>query len=328
VVAFGGRLMEGEGPKYLNSADTPVFHKGGLLYGLKAARPAIRDAGRAILVEGYMDWIALHSHGIENVVAGLGTAFGAEQARLLARMTGDVVVLYDGDEAGRKAMFRAGEHLLAQELNVQAVALPDGEDPDSFVRSRGSDSLAAVLSEAPTLIDFFFSEALRAFDTATPPGKIKAAEFLAPLIRAIPKPEHREAWTGDLRVRLGIHQTDLFTRSLRQGRGWETRGEPNGGASPKRPPASDPPAERAIIGEALRGEERLELRFLNRLVRHIEHWEFFEGAEAEFFSRPDLAGLFHKICGCARDIREGAPRPTTGSSSATPKARFACLRMS
>lgn len=314
VVAFGGRLVDGEGPKYLNSADTPLFHKGSLLYGLKAARPAIRDTGRAILVEGYMDWIALHSNGIENVVAGLGTAFGPEQARLLSRMTSEVVVLYDGDEAGQKAMFRAGEHLLGQGLSAFAIGMPADDDPDTFIRAHGAEAMAQKITEAPPVIEYFLERALERLPSGSAQGKIQAVEFLAPLLRAIPKPEHREAFASELRVRLGIHQAEVFTRSIQRGQGW---GEP-AAARKNRPAAAgtragEPSAEAApglnLAAEGLRGEDRLQLRYLNRLVRAVEHWEHFEATDEELFTRREFASVFQRIYGMARDVREGAAPP-------------------
>jgi len=315
VVAFGGRLVDGEGPKYLNSADTPLFHKGQLLYGLKAARPAIRDTGRAVLVEGYMDWIALHSNGIENVVAGLGTAFGPEQARLLSRMTSEVIVLYDGDEAGQKAMFRAGEHLLGQGLSAFGAGLPADDDPDTFIRAHGAEAMQQKIADAPPVIEFFLERALERFPSGTAQDKIQAVEFLAPLLRAIPKPEHREAFASELRVRLGIHQAEVFTQGVQRGRGWGSEEAPR----PGRPPsaAGARPAESAPGGapgpnlapEGLRAEDRLQLRYLNRLVSYVEHWEYFEDADAELFTHREYVAVFTRIHATARDVREGAPPP-------------------
>lgn len=314
VVAFGGRLVDGEGPKYLNSADTPLFHKGSLLYGLKVARPAIRDTGRAVLVEGYMDWIALHSNGVENVVAGLGTAFGADQARLLSRMTSEVVVLYDGDEAGQKAMFRAGEHLLGQGLSAFAVGLPAEDDPDTFIREHGAEAMQRKITDAPPIIEFFLERALERFPAGSAQGKIQAVEFLAPLLRAIPKPEHREAFGSEVRVRLGIHQAEVFTQGVQRGAGWG-----GGTESPNRRPqaAGARPAEPGpqdsslpdLTAEGLRAEDRLQLRFLNRLVRCVEHWEYFEDAHPDLFLRQEFASVFSRIHETARDVREGAAPP-------------------
>ena len=134
---FGGRLIGPGEPKYLNSADSPTFTKGQLLYGLNWARHAIRRDERLLLVEGYFDVVRLVLAGIESVVAPLGTALTEEQASMIARQTKNVFLLYDSDTAGQKATFRAGDLLLAQGVSVRVVTLPDGEDPDTFVDTHG-----------------------------------------------------------------------------------------------------------------------------------------------------------------------------------------------
>src|SRR5207247_9762342 len=134
VVGFGGRILgEGE-PKYLNSPDTPIFHKGQLLYNLHVAKHAMRKAERAILVEGYFDVLRLSLAGIEEVVAPLGTGLTPDQAQLVKRHAPQVILLYDSDEAGLRATFRAGDELLRQALGVIGVTLPAVEEPDPLCR--------------------------------------------------------------------------------------------------------------------------------------------------------------------------------------------------
>ncbi len=136
VVGFGGRILgEGE-PKYLNSPDTPIFHKGKLLYNLHAAKHAMRKAERAVLVEGYFDVLRLTLAGCEEVVAPLGTGLTGDQAELLQRHAPQVILLYDSDDAGLRATFRAGDELLRHKLRVSVATLPEGEDPDTFSRMR------------------------------------------------------------------------------------------------------------------------------------------------------------------------------------------------
>jgi DNA primase len=152
VVGFGGRLIAPGEPKYLNSADSPAFAKGKLLYGLNWARHSIRRADRVLLVEGYFDLVRLVSAGIEEVVAPLGTALTPDQAELIVRHSKQVFLLYDGDRAGLKATFRAGDELLRVGASVRVVTLPDGDDPDSFVRRHGKDAMERQLGQA---IDVF-----------------------------------------------------------------------------------------------------------------------------------------------------------------------------
>jgi DNA primase len=178
------------------------------------------------------------------------------------------------------------------------------------------------IADAPTVIDFFLERALERFPSSSAQGKIQAVEFLAPLLRAIPKPEHREAYASDLRVRLGIHQAEVFTHSIQRGRGWGDDAPPGNRAASRSAsgPASGPVSGRLgqtpepvgapnLTAEGLRGEDRLQLRYLNRLIRHVEHWEYFEDADPELFSRREFASVFSRIHATARDVREGAAPP-------------------
>src|SRR5436190_2015867 len=153
VVAFGGRILgEGE-PKYLNSSDTPIFHKGKLLYNLHVAKHAIRKAERAILVEGYFDVLRLSLAGIEEVVAPLGTGLTPEQAQLVKRHASHVMLLYDSDEPGLRATFRAGDELLREGLHVSVATLPGGEDPDTLVQKQGAGGLEGILKDAVDVLE-------------------------------------------------------------------------------------------------------------------------------------------------------------------------------
>lgn len=152
LAGFGGRLIAPGEPKYLNSAESSIYSKGRLLYNLHHARNAIRRADRVIVVEGYFDVVRLVAAGIETVVAPLGTALTADQAQLLVRYSRNVYLLYDSDQAGLKATFRAGDELLAEGATVRVVTLPDGDDPDTFVQQRGGEALERELRDG---IDVF-----------------------------------------------------------------------------------------------------------------------------------------------------------------------------
>ena len=153
AVGFGGRLMGPGEPKYLNSSDSPVFSKGQLLYGMHWAKNAVRKEEQALVVEGYMDVIRCHLAGATHTVAGLGTALTEGQAALLTRYTTNVFLLYDSDEAGQKATFRAGMELLRQKAAVRVVTLPDGDDPDTFVKQHGRTGLDRALHAATDLFE-------------------------------------------------------------------------------------------------------------------------------------------------------------------------------
>src|SRR6185312_9625537 len=157
VVAFGGRVLDQALPKYLNSSETPLFHKGSTLYGLHQAKDGIRKADRVVVVEGYLDVIALAQHELSYAVATLGTALTADHVRVLSRYTKNIIALFDGDDAGRKAASRSFEIFIEAGLLGRAAFLPKGEDPDSFVRSHGKAALEAVLDQAVPLADYYFS---------------------------------------------------------------------------------------------------------------------------------------------------------------------------
>lgn len=155
VIAFGGRIIGPGEPKYLNSPETPVYSKGRNLYGLKMAKESIRKNGYAILVEGYFDLIALWNAGITNVLATLGTALTREQVEIMRRYTEHVVVLFDPDEAGRKALERSLQMFLAGGIQAKTVVLPEGYDPDDYVRKFGRERLEEIIAGAPSLVDYY-----------------------------------------------------------------------------------------------------------------------------------------------------------------------------
>ena len=155
VQAFGGRIFgEAEGAKYMNSPETPIYHKGRTLYGLDLTRDQIRESREAIVVEGYMDLIRLHQEGFQNVVAGTGTAFTPEQAAMVKRFADRVFICYDGDEAGKKAAQRAGLVLLDKGLDVAIISLPDGLDPDSFFDGHEAKDFQRLKQEALDFMTF------------------------------------------------------------------------------------------------------------------------------------------------------------------------------
>jgi len=186
ILGFTGRVIADEAqPKYLNSPDSLIYHKGETFLGLQVARQAIRDTDQAILVEGNFDLIRLHQEGIKNVVAPLGTALTDRQARVLKRLTENFVVIFDGDEAGRRAAERALELLLPLGVLPRVVLLPSGEDPDSFVKSKGPEALQNLISSSPSLLDVSIEHILRS-EGKDAQGKGKALRKIAGLIAKIP----------------------------------------------------------------------------------------------------------------------------------------------
>jgi len=188
VIGFGGRVLgEGE-PKYLNSPETPVFEKGRELYGLYQARRAIRDAGRAVVVEGYMDVVALAQAGVEYAVATLGTATTPLHVQKLLRQTDEIVFCFDGDKAGRGAAWRALENSLAHLQDgkqLKFLFLPEGEDPDTYVRKYGKDAFEKALGGAVPLSRFLLDEVSARVDLATAEGRAKCLHEAKPLLKQI-----------------------------------------------------------------------------------------------------------------------------------------------
>jgi DNA primase len=242
VVGFGGRVLDQSEPKYLNSPETPVFEKGRELYGLFHARQAIRDAGRIVVVEGYMDVVALAQYGIGYTVATLGTATTAWHLQKLLRQTDEVVFCFDGDAAGRRAAWRALENSLPQLQDgkqVKFLLLPERDDPDSFVRREGKESFERMLAEAAIpLSAFALKELTERADMGSAEGRAKFLQEARPLVKQVSAPilglmlRKRVAELG------GISQTELEDR-------FEFRTARREAVAPRRSPrrASDPYAK-------------------------------------------------------------------------------------
>lgn len=190
VIAFGGRVLGDDKPKYLNSPETPVFHKGQELYGLYEARKNNRDLDEIMVVEGYMDVIALAQQGLRNAVATLGTATSEEHLKRLFRLVPSVLFCFDGDAAGRKAAWRALEATLPNLQDgrrARFLFLPEGEDPDTLVRSEGTDAFRARINQhAQPLADYFFQQLSEEADPRSLEGKAHLVTLAAPLIDKIP----------------------------------------------------------------------------------------------------------------------------------------------
>jgi DNA primase len=185
-IAFGGRTLDPEGePKYLNSPETAAYTKGKHLFGLNLTRDEIRRQGFAILVEGYLDLIVPYQHGVKNMVASLGTALTPEQVKLIARFARKVLVNYDGDRAGVQAAKRAIETLLAEDIEVKVLVLPDNADPDDFIRKYGVTEYQQRRSKAQPQIQFVIDQALRDRNLHNPADKAAAVEETLPFVRAV-----------------------------------------------------------------------------------------------------------------------------------------------
>jgi DNA primase len=207
IIGFGGRIIGDGEPKYLNSPETPVFHKGTELYGLYEARRAVRHPERLLVVEGYMDVASLAAHGIYNAVATLGTATTAEHLKRLFSVVPEVIFCFDGDRAGREAAWRALQvslPALRDGRQVKFLLLPDGEDPDSLVRQRGATAFGELMANSLTLSNFMLETLARDADLGTADGKARFAALARPLLAQIPDGVYREILTAAVAGRIGL----------------------------------------------------------------------------------------------------------------------------
>ncbi len=212
TIGFGGRVLDQGEPKYLNSPETELFHKGRELYGLFEARQATRSLQRLLVVEGYMDVVSLHQAGVTYAVATLGTSTTPEHLQRIFRLVGEVVFCFDGDRAGRAAAWRALENAVAevkQGRQVRFLFLPDGHDPDSLVREEGQAGFERRLAEAIPLSEYLIRELSSRVETGSVDGRAKLVELARPLVRRIPSDVYRELLVNQLAGVVGMSAARL-----------------------------------------------------------------------------------------------------------------------
>jgi DNA primase len=208
-VGFGGRVLDDTLPKYINSPESPIYHKSDILFGVDLAKQAMREQGAAIIVEGYFDHLALYQAGVRHAVATCGTALTSGHLKLLQRYAGKVYTLFDSDSAGKKATFRAMEFFLEGGLPASVVELPVGEDPDSFLRKEGHAAFAARVAKARPIFDCFIRDLVGSHDTGSVEGKVKVVEVLAPYLKKIGNPVERDLYLREIARLLGINERTL-----------------------------------------------------------------------------------------------------------------------
>lgn len=280
-VAFGGRVLDDDaGPKYINSADTPVYTKGRQLYGLYEGRTELRARGQAVIVEGYMDVVGLHQAGAAVAVAPLGTALTADQARLLRRYVQEAVLLFDPDPAGQNASWRSAGVFLKEDLFVRVAQVPDGKDPDEFVLAQGIEALDRLLAGAHDVVDYWL-------DTLAPSmggfsdlhGRLRRAEELIRFIGAVPNELLREEWVRRAAGRLSLDSDALRREMARQGGSAADRAAPA--------PAPEPPAR---AGARVRTAEE---EVLQILAVGAAPWETVDSYDRLFSDTRCLAVFRH-----------------------------------
>ncbi|MBU2839330.1 DNA primase [Acidithiobacillus thiooxidans] len=207
LVGLGGRSLDGREPKYLNSPEGPLYHKGQVLYGLHQARDGLRRMNRAVLVEGYLDVITLHQAGLDYAVAASGTALGESQLQMLFRAAAEILLCFDGDAAGRKAAWRAVQmapELLREGRLLRVLFLPDGQDPDSLVREQGAAALEALFPTARPAIDFFLDELQRRHNIAAEDEKAQFLREAREFLQRIKDATLREVYLHKLQELCGL----------------------------------------------------------------------------------------------------------------------------
>ena len=269
IIGFGGRVLDDSKPKYMNSPETAVFSKGRELYGLFEARQAIREKGFALVVEGYMDVVALAQNGFGNAVATLGTACTAEHVQKLFRFTDTVVFSFDGDAAGRRAAGRALEASLPHATDLRTVRflfLPPEHDPDSFVRSEGRDAFEAAVAAAVPLSRQLIEHAADGADTRTPEGRARMLAQARPLWQQLPDGAYKRQLLGELAREAELGADELATT-------WRA-GQPGG---PVRREGQRPPKVAAVR----RAPSALADLAVRLLMRHGAWWDDLDGDDRQ-----------------------------------------------
>ncbi|HAM55523.1 MAG TPA: DNA primase [Candidatus Rokubacteria bacterium] len=281
VVAFGGRALGPEEPKYLNSPETPLYVKGQILYALDLAKGAMRERNRAIVVEGYLDCLMAHQHGFTETVAALGTAFTQAQLALLQRSADEIVAVFDADAAGQKAaaridelmsgpadlrslgwsMARTGGFERAGHFPVKVAVLPPGHDPDSLLRSQGADAFRSRVDEARSILSFVMAQALAEENLASPRGRATAHARVALVLSKVPNAEEATALAQQAARELGVDPTQLWIEAQQLQRARFSQGRGGGASARATLPSTGagwpPPnlAERDLLSLLLQVEE-------------------------------------------------------------------------
>ena len=295
-IAFGGRALaessESQGPKYLNSPETPIFHKSRTLYGFHLAKHAIRQQERAIIVEGYTDVLACHRQGITGVVGTLGTALTEHHVTLLKGCARAVVLVFDGDSAGGAASERSIGLFLEAGLRVRIVELPAGEDPDSFLRQHTGEEFLQCVESARTFLDYLLARSKQRVDLSTPDGKADCVKWILPLVRKVDNEVERrgylESLAKNIAVPLEALARQMSSRSTPQ-HGPSRQSSPITVATPHSPPPS--PAEEYVL---------IRLLYHDRtLLKKVQHQ-----VRQEHFQSPDLGALYTLLLGVPAEEEE------------------------
>lgn len=286
TLGFTARTLEQEEPKYLNSPDSLVFSKGKLLYGLNLAKDAIREKDYLVLVEGSMDVISLHQRGIMNCSAPLGTGFTPEHAKLIKRFTSNVMLVFDNDEAGRQATFRAIEILVASALQVKVASIKEAQDPDELARKNPA-LLKDILRNAQPYLEYLFSEGRRQFNLSSERGKQRLAQFVLPVVDVVQDAIVREAHVKRIAEELQVSERSVW-EELEKIRSVEVE---------------EKEKSELITFPRKSRQERVEERFLSLILNAIPSWlslprvkKVLRSIRKDYFVNEQLAEIWQVLC--------------------------------
>ncbi|MGI9246942.1 MAG: DNA primase [Steroidobacteraceae bacterium] len=314
TIGFGGRVLDQGEPKYLNSPETELFHKGRELYGLYEARQATRSLQRLLVVEGYMDVVSLHQAGVTYAVATLGTATTPEHLQRIFRLVGEVVFCFDGDRAGRAAAWRALENAVGevkQGRQVRFLFLPDGHDPDTLVREEGREAFEARLADAEPLSQYLIRELSARVETGSVDGRAKLVELARPLVRRIPSDVYRELLIGQLAEVVGMSANrlgELLGGGDGGGDAAAGRGGSQGGAD-SRSVERRPPAQRTSAPSAAAGRGNLVRQAVTLLVHFPAAARVVSGQQSDSIAEIDRPGI-PLLAELLTQLREDPPAST------------------
>lgn len=280
IIGFGGRVLDGNQPKYLNSPETPLFTKGRHLYGLNLARGQIRSKDQAIIMEGYMDVITAQQYGVVNAVGALGTALTPEQARLLMRFTYNTALCFDADEAGQEAALRGMDVLRQLGCQVKVVTIPAGKDPDEYLKKEGKPGFIELVRQAPSLLEYKLEKLLEKYPADTMQGRVQVIQVLVPDIQQLQSPVARQAFIQVISDKLGISETAIHAELRKTGRTLSEvhQGERSRSYTPIAAVSASEKAERNVLRSVLENPQ---------LLLEVE-----EQGGKELFSSPILKEIY------------------------------------
>lgn len=323
VLAFGGRIIQTGEPKYLNSPETAVFQKGKIFYGLEQTARYIRSEDQIIIVEGYMDLISLYQVGIKNVVATMGTAITSDHGRVIRKLTRNVVVMFDGDSAGKEASERALSVLLEQDLYPRGLTLPDNLDPDDYVRKYGVKDLKEKIDRSLDLMNLIFKEWLVDFH-GEPSEKIKLANKLKKVLDVIPDDNYRQLYIQQLAPLMGVEKAWLKQTISQQGTTNNknisgSQNFENKSVAPVRATVAPtvrsnpvPTSEGSDVIYRLKKASRAELLLLSLAIKSYANMKMYVNENAEeFIAHPDVKKLLQEAHQVYRQSPEKFDRLTS-----------------